>query len=230
MLFCVLWVNPLFASSLITFSTHLEPKSRAFKSTRLLLHEAFRRLGYNFTLVSLPGKRSLIQANNGLFDGEAHRIGTLHKFGNYPDLIKVPESLLVVTNSIFTIHAPVSANSWESLSGYTIAVPRGSLWITQKAKKYAKEIQELATAREVLMFVKSGRADIGVIATEYSELIEKDEFKSFGLKRLGPELLAIPIYTFVHKKHKTLVHKIAQTLRHMKRDGSYQLLLNQSET
>lgn len=214
--------------TMITFTTHITPDSIAYKSTYLLLNEAFHRIGYDFSLQTLPGKRSLIEANNGVFDGEAHRFAGLNDNNEFPNLIKVPVSLLIITNAMFSKRVTSITNSWQDISKYRVTVQRGSLWLTKMAKEYAKEVHELETSKQMLNFVIYGRADIALMSTETSELLTTKEFKNSGIKQIGPVLSRLAIYSFVHKKNKDLAPKLADALQEMKLDGSYQKLIKQN--
>jgi polar amino acid transport system substrate-binding protein len=55
----------------------------------LVATEAFRRIGVTVKTVKLPAERGLINANQGIHDGEMLRVGGLEKI--YPNLIMVPE-------------------------------------------------------------------------------------------------------------------------------------------
>ncbi len=224
----VLTMMPASAKTMLTFSTHVAPQSIAYKSTYLLLNEVFNRLGYDFSLQTLPGKRSLKEANSGVFDGEAHRFGGLNDNNDFPNLIKVPEVQQVITNAMFSKTVASLTKPWQQLSKYSVTVPRGSLWLTTMAKQYAKQVQELSTPEQMLNFVKYGRADIAIMSTEAADMLITAEFEGSGIKQIGPVLSSLAIYTYVHKKHKKLVPQIAYTLEQMKLDGSYQRLIQQS--
>jgi len=216
------------AEPIITFTTHVTPKSMAYKSTYLLLTEAFNRIGYQFSMKTLPGKRSLYEANRGSYDGEAHRFTGLNDNNDYPNLIKVPEIQQVIQNAMYSKRALTLTMPWQALAKYSVTVPRGSIWLTKMAKKHAKDVQELSSHEKMLNFIKYDRADIALMSVEASELLSSDEFESSGIKRVGPILSTLSIYSFMHIKHKALVPQLAFALHQMKLDGSYQRLIKQS--
>ncbi|MCP4990298.1 MAG: amino acid ABC transporter substrate-binding protein [Colwellia sp.] len=117
---------------------------------------------------------------------------------------------------------------WQDLAKYSVTVQRGSVWLTVMAKQYAKEVQELATPKQMLNFVKYGRADIALMPLEATDILASKEFQGSGIKQVGPVLSTLAIHSFVHKRHKALVPKLAFALHQMKLDGSYQRLIKQS--
>jgi len=229
MLLIVLQPTSASAKAIIIFTTHVQPESNAYKSTHLLLTEAFNRIGYKFSMKTLPGKRSLYEANKGTFDGEAHRFGGLNNNNDFPNLIMVPEILLVIENAMFSKQSINLTMPWQELAKYSVTVPRGSLWLTAMAKQYAMEVQELSSPDKMLNFVKQGRADIALMSVEALDILDSKAFKNSGIKQVGPVLSTLAIYSFIHKKHKTLVPKLAFALHQMKLDGSYQRLIKQSK-
>ncbi len=229
-LLMVLLPNPVSAKTIITFTTHVAPQSDAYKSTHLLLTEAFKRIGYTFSMKTLPGKRSLHEANKGTFDGEAHRFAGLNDGYDFPNLIMVPEILQVIQNAMFSKQVTNLTMPWQELDKYSVTVPRGSVWLTAMAKQYAKDVQELSSPEKMLDFVKQGRADIALMSIEALDILASKPFKGSGIKQVGPVLSTLAIYSFIHKKHKTLVPKLAFALHQMKLDGSYQRLIKQSGT
>ena len=170
MLFIILLPTFVLAKPVIIFTTHIDVESHAYKSTHLLLTEAFKRIGYKFLMKTLPGKRSLQEANKGTFDGEAHRFGGLNDNNDFPNLIRVPEIQQVIQNAMFSKRITNITKPWQELEKYSVTVPRGSLWLTAMAKKYAKEVQELSSPDKMLNFVKQGRADIALMSVEALDL------------------------------------------------------------
>jgi len=221
--------SPLLARELLVFTTHLAPQSSAYKSTHLLLTEAFNRIGYRFSMRTLPGKRSLHEANKGAFDGEAHRFFGLNDNNDFPNLIRVPEIQQVVGNAMYSKEVTNLTSTWQELDKYRVTVLRGSVWLTAMAKQHAMEVHVLSCPKEMLNFVKQGRADIALMSTETVSLLKSEAFKDSGIKQVGPLLSNLAIYSFMHKKHKDLVPKLALALHQMKLDGSYQTLIKQSK-
>jgi len=57
------------------------------KFLKHIISDGFKRAKLNLNFQSLPNQRSLINANNGVNDGEAARISKINKI--YPNLLKI---------------------------------------------------------------------------------------------------------------------------------------------
>jgi hypothetical protein len=110
----------------IVLSTGMPESMAHFPQISGIYSEAFKRLGYRFRLVSLPGERSLVDANIGATDGEALRISHLdsHK---YPNLIQVLEPVKVLKDGAYSVDTSIKINGWESLrgKGYKVGIFKG---------------------------------------------------------------------------------------------------------
>ena len=78
----------------IVLGTGMPESMAQFSEIAGIYAEAFKRLGYGFRLLSLPGERSLVDANSGYTDGEALRASYLDP-NVYPNLIRVSEPVKV---------------------------------------------------------------------------------------------------------------------------------------
>lgn len=213
-------------NKIMTFSTHVQEDSVVFKTTFVLMEEAFKRLGFGFALKTFPGKRALNFSNQGKTDGEAHRIYGITNNGKYPNLVRIPEIQQIIYNYAYAFRDINLESGWEGLGAYKVAVIRGSVFLTEMSNKYAKDTQELSSLIQLLRFLKIGRADIALLSpAEIGHILEMEEFKNTNIRKIGPPLTALPIYAYLHKRHSELAPKVARTLHEMKMDGTYQRLI-----
>jgi polar amino acid transport system substrate-binding protein len=208
----------------LVFSTHLQPGTDLFKVTFEIMDEALKRSGYSFKLDSYPGKRALMLSNSGRNDGEAHRIYDI--VDNYPNLIRIPEVQQVVYNHAYSVKPIHLKNGWPDFAPYKVAVQRGSVLVTDLSAKNAMSVQELDSIEKVLEYVAIGRADIAIgVPTVIDQILQKEEFAGYEFKRAEPPLTALPIFAYLHKKHKDIVPLIAQSMHEMKLDGTYKRII-----
>ena len=59
---------------------------------KIILEEAYKRIGVPIAFKNFPGERALILTNGGITDGELFRIDKLNE--KYPNLIQVPVSYI----------------------------------------------------------------------------------------------------------------------------------------
>ena len=95
------WLAAAFAEApVVTVSTNNTPLERL--ALQRLSEEAFRRVGAEFKLVSLPSERSLKSADAGEVDGEGLRIAGLA--AQYPNLVRAQSA--ISTRPSFTATQP----------------------------------------------------------------------------------------------------------------------------
>ena len=117
-------------------------------------------------------------------------------------------------------------NGWNDLKELRVAVRRGSISITNIAKKHAKNIYELDTIPLQLRFLCSSRADIAIGNPDELDLVlDSEEFRTKGIRRLSPPLSELPIFGYLHRKHAGLVQPVTEALQEMKKDGTYDLIV-----
>ncbi len=66
--------SPVVENQTIVFTTIFPQNVQFFHMMSDIYTEAFKRMGYGFKLISQPGERAMIDANEGIVDGEAGRI------------------------------------------------------------------------------------------------------------------------------------------------------------
>lgn len=204
----------------MSFSTHLKKDSVLFETTYDILNEAFRRMGYRFQMISYPALRALSVANAGKTDGEAHRIYGIEK--DYPNLVRVPGIQMVISNYAYSLKPIPLKNGWIDLNSYKVGVRRGSIFVTEMARKHAKEVHELDDHKCLFRFLMRGRADVVINApAQVKVMLGSSEFSGKNFIRNEPPLTKVLIFTYLHQKHNPLVSVVAQKLHEMKTDGSY---------
>lgn len=187
-----------------------------------LSKEAFRRIGVDFKLVSLPSERSLHSANQGEVDGEGLRVPGLSS--QYPNLVQVPERYIGVSFVAFAKDASIRIDQgWESLKPHRLAFINGWKMFETNAAG-AKAITKVDKPEQMFLMLDAGRIDLAL----YTRADGIALTRSMGLSSvapLTPALKDVDMYLYLHKRHEALVPKLAQALREMKADGSYNRIL-----
>ena len=210
----------------IVFSTIFPESLPYFQELSLIYTETFKRLGYKFKLVDLPGERSLVDANSGIVDGEAARIASLDS-AKYPNLIRVLEPIIVIKDGAYSTDTSIKINGWGSLKGkgYKVGLFKGIKSVEQKLPLYVEEenIVTLTGFEQSLKMLQARRIDLFIASTllEESAPMKSDAYKD--IKRVGIVEEKI-LYPWFHKRHKELVPRLADTLKAMKTEGAFQKL------
>lgn len=182
------------------------------------MQDVFRRLGKKVILHWLPPERSLINANEGLADGDAVRIEGLGKI--YPNLIQVPEPVYVGDFVSFAKGVEFVPTGWESLSPYHVAIIRGHK-ITESNVKGTKSLVQVKELDQLFTLLDKRRVDVVVVERLFGQMIVKQR-ELRDVKLLEPPLARVDFYLYMHKKHAPMIPQIAGAIREMKRDGTQQ--------
>lgn len=183
----------------------------------LVIKEAFRRLEIELTIVRLPSERALINANDGVDDGNFARVGGLSE--TYPNLIQVPEPITRFEFVVITAGKHFSIANWSSLAPYNVAIVTGWKILEQNITD-TKSLTRVDNRHILLNLLKAGRVDCIVYDRQQALAAAKEESFS-DLTILQPPLTVKDMYPYLHKKHQELVPRLAETIRGIKNDGTY---------
>jgi polar amino acid transport system substrate-binding protein len=179
----------------------------------------FREVGIRAELqvFATATERSLVNANAGIDDGMAMRIAGLE--AQYPNLVRVPEPLIVNDFVAYTTKPRFATNNWKSLEPYVVSYIIG--WkIFERNVTQAREITQVRDAEQLFGLLGSGRADVAL----YERWQGLERVRAMGIKALvlEPPLARTDMFIYLHKKHEALVPDVAQALARLKKTGDYQ--------
>lgn len=191
-----------------------------------ILTEAFARHGYSLQVKFFPSKRALLMANSGKVDGELNRVKNLHlvTHGQYTNLIRIDEPILTVNTAVFSKRSS-TIETFTELANLKIAYKAGR----QNTKKQLSSIlpKDLIVAvssdSQAFRLLKAGRVDAVMTELGLGQRIISGKAGFEGIKVLWKSE-EIDIYSYIHSKHEKLGLKIAQTLKEMKQDGSFETI------
>jgi polar amino acid transport system substrate-binding protein len=89
----------------------------------------------------------------------------------------------------------------------------------------AKAVNKVDKPEQLFLMLDGGRIDLAL----YTRADGIALARSMGLAAvapLAPSLKDVDMYLYLHKRHEALVPKLAQALREMKADGSYNRILS----
>ncbi len=232
MVFMILLTGNVFsqepARKTLDFGCLNAPQTKLYKRAFALLTEALQRNQKRLVMKQLPGKRSLINVNLGFTDGDAFRVHDLNQANAYPNIVRVDEPIIVIDQSVWS-KKDIKVDGWDSLRPYSIVYHRGTKFIRDHESIF-KSVQIVNQMQSVFTILKIDRADITITSRETGYLcLRKFNLENSGIKVLSPPLLEINLHTYMHKSHGTLAVELAESLRQMKQDGTYNRLLNTVE-
>ena len=188
-----------------------------------VVKEAFRRIGVPMRIVHLPSERALINADEGIDDGNYARIKEIGKF--YPNLVPVPESVLKFEFVVFTKNLHFKPSGWDSLKPYNIAIVRG--WKILEANiAGTKSLMKVRDERLLFDLLHSDRVDAIVYDLSQGVALLR-ELNYRDIYPLRPPLAVREMYLHLHKKHADVVPRLTHAIRDMKNDGTYNTIIRQ---
>lgn len=186
--------------------------------------EAFRRAGLKAVIRKIPARRALMNANNGMHDGDLARIAGVTK--RYPNLLPVPEITWVAEIVAFAKNKQLTTPDWDSLNQRQTAYIRG--WVVfEKNVAQTDMVFKVVTPEALFNVLKMDRTELALYEKKMGFGVI-DEMQLQDIHSLKPALTIEPIYIYLHKRHKKSIPKIAAAIREMKADGSYEQILRET--
>lgn len=195
-----------------------------------LLTEAFWRNGIKFRAEHYPSARSLLMSDSGRADGELHRVYEFHEVsqGKYPNLVRIESQLMSIYLAVFSNRKDITIRQWSDMEGAYIGYMRGR----QNVKQHLSALKDASiypqnTEYGLFKMASDGRVDYAV----------SESFEGWRMLQQHPELQSVTevgkleetkIYAYMNKKHAKLAKRIAATLEDMKRDGSFQRIVDKT--
>ncbi len=201
--------------SLSLTSGFLEPESQLIEK---MVYEVGKRAKIDISIDFLPNKRSLIQANKGVYDGEGARIWEINTF--YPNLIPVPGQihtidLIALTNRKLVINKP------SDLAKYNVGVIHGMKIAVLMAEK-AKPISLYKAPSYDILFnmLTSNRLDV-VITNRIGIIRSLEHIGEHQLFMMERPLMTRPLYMQLHTKNKAFIPRLQKAFEAIHADGTY---------
>ncbi len=190
----------------------------------LIVKEAFNRLDITAELPFLPAERSIMAANSGIHDGELNRIEGMESM--YPNLVRVPESNMDFKFVAFSKNKDFETTDWSTLNSLCVGFIKG--WkIFEKNMKNHPDLIYVNSAEQLFRQLDKEHIDIAL----YGELVGYAQLKEMNVtdyKVLSPPLATKKMYMYLNKKHETLAPRVAESLKNMKMDGTYDRIVTQT--
>ena len=207
----------------VVFTTIFPPNMPFFSKMSATYTEAFRRLGYGFKLIGQPGERAMIDANQGIVDGEAGRIKNIDR-QRYANLIRVPQPIVTMQDGAYAIDDSIKIDGWESLVGkpYKVGLLKGIKSVEQQLPLYVdnNQIVTLSGVEQCIKMLKAKRIDIFIVGTQIEDTVYMKNGAYKEVKRVGIVETKV-LYPWLHKRHQSLVQPLADTLKAMKSQGRF---------
>lgn len=182
-----------------------------------LIHAVAEKLGRSAELEVIPASsRALKLADDGIIDGLAGRVAGLDK--EYSSLIAVPERMFVNDFVACALPGGKLPADWASAAPYSVAYVIG--WqIFEHNLPRVRELTTVKDSAQLLGLLKAGRVEM--ILHERWQVLWLAREADVPLVCAEPPLARVPMFIYLHRRHADLAPAIADILRRMKKDGSY---------
>ena len=133
----------------------------------LWMKEAFARIGREVIIDWQPPERGIENANRGIVDGDAGRIGGMSQ--RYTNLIQIPEILMVADFVAFTLNLKFRPGGWQSLRSYNVAIVRGHK-ISEENVVGTRGLFKARNAEALFSLLNNNRVDIAICERLFGSL------------------------------------------------------------
>lgn len=192
-----------------------------YRFAKLIYVEAFRRLGIpvEMPVIALARRAAMIEA--GAIDGEGARV---YAWGEtHPEVIRVEESLLDLTFSVFTANPALLGKSLAELPPTALVEYRRGILVCETALKKsipAPRLSTITTTEQGIKKLLAGHTDAYCDLEPYvREALRSPEIKNAANTRKLFDIASLATYPYLFKKHGELAPRLAAVLKQMKTEG-----------
>jgi len=192
-----------------------------------LVAAVFREVGVQAEILVYPAasERSLLNANEGIDDGQALRVAGLEKL--YPNLIRVPEPVIMNDFVAMSVRHRFATPDWAALRPYAVTYIIG--WKIFEANLPPEAPRTpVREAEQLFTLLAQDRADVAL--HERWQGLAQARRSGLQVRVMEPPLVSTPMYMYLHRKHAHLVPQVAQALARLKQDGTYQRIAAETLT
>lgn len=190
-----------------------------------ILVEVYKRLGITVQFADLPAKRSLIESSEGRVDGEVQRILAVQD--QYPTLVAVHPTINFIEPAAFVRKGMnPRLNGWKSLAPHSLGIVRG-VGSSERGTQGMPAVEAVTTMEHLMQSLDAGRFEVAVNDRFSGLLVIRRLGLESKLQPVEPPLEHIPLYHFLHERHRDLVPKVGQVIRDMQSRGELERLRHQ---
>ncbi len=183
-------------------------------TSEIILKEAYRKIGIEFSLKTFPAERSLVNSNNGFVDGELNRIAGLEQ--EYPNLVMVPVPINEIEGVVFAKSNDISVHGWDDLKPYKIGFRIGIKFAEQGT--LGMDVYPAPTYDLAFNMLDKGRVDL-VVGVKQEGLLLIKKLKLKNIKIMEPPIIQEALYHYLNIKHINLLPEITRELQFMAKEG-----------
>lgn len=185
-----------------------------------VMEEAYQRLGIETAINYRPAARSFREVNSGKFDAELVRTTGLEI--EFPNVVRVMEPVFTMgISAVVRSDSGIRIKSWEDLAGLRVGYPRGYRILDIRTQDM--QAARLKDSETVFKMVMGRRIEVGLLMSSNANALVKD---FSGASVLQPPIETIPLFHYVHIKHRRMIPALEKILIEMNDSGRSNELLS----
>ncbi|MBL7004147.1 MAG: transporter substrate-binding domain-containing protein [Gammaproteobacteria bacterium] len=198
------------------YTLSYSPGSLYHALVRDRMEVVYQRAGLKAKFISIPHKRSVASANEGVVDGDVGRNPVIEK--KFKNLRRVNVAVSESLGSVYTIKDSIRTYDSDMLKKYNVGYVHGVRWV--KKKMEGIKATTVKTYPQLVKMLLEGRIDIA-IGTDISmdAAIKKVANEEDKIRKLTPKANRSPTYHFVHKKNSHIIPALEKALKELKAEN-----------
>lgn len=186
-----------------------------------LVRELYAQAGLSTSFINLSAARSEHLQNKGDIDAELVRVEGLDRIPE--NMIKIPEPMLEVVISAYTINPQITDASPETLLNFRLGARHG---LDLGNRLPGAQLTEVYRLKQLAYMLRHNRLD-AIILSRMTSFFVIHKFGIKNLRELKPAIAKFQVHHYVHKRHEKLVPVITEILRKVKETGQTRRLIQQ---
>ncbi|OIQ50358.1 hypothetical protein BerOc1_02289 [Pseudodesulfovibrio hydrargyri] len=195
------------------------PSARIHVEARDRLEAAYERAGLAVEFVPLPQKRSLVQAVDGVIDGDVGRIPGLER--KFPTLVRVDVKLLDLVGVAYVVKGQRMGDYRpELLATLRAGAVRGVLWAEKVMDGH--RLEQVNNYETLFGMLLEGRIDLALASRLSAEdVFRADRARYARIRGLDPPVYHVPFYHYVNIACADIVPRLEKALRELRAEGHW---------
>ena len=203
--------------------TGADPEHAYLKKQVAFLADVFESVGYELVVEKHQSQKCFELSNAGLVDGEMWRIKGVDR--QYPNLVRVPTAIWAHPELAF-VRGNIELDGWMSLAPYRVAFRRGTKVVEDNIEGIVSRPYPVDTVAEAFEMLAKGEVDVVMSDNiDGTLLYESDKYKNGSIRMIEKPIDEALLFTYLNKKHATLIPVVAKAISAKKRDGTYEKLV-----
>jgi polar amino acid transport system substrate-binding protein len=206
------------ATTEMTYVVSYSPSTPIHLLVRDRLKAAYERAGLKAEFIPLPHNRSLLNANEGIVDGDVGRIPLIEK--KFPNLRRVDVKVMDFDGAAYVIDPKIDIYDKHLLSTYRVGAVLGVQWSElEMAGLNGIAAPSVAALFEMLL---QGRVDL-ILATQASadSVLRTLGSRAKKVRELQPVVFSSPLYHYVNKNNIDIIPRLEQALKEINEEGVF---------